>query len=327
MLKSNDKSNSKKVPLNEINNELPKKFSYIGFASFEKRCLSLCKAIEKSRMKKVYILKNSDATANELCQARYAEIEKECHDISSIPVSLEKPAITTSNIVELIKQIQSDNEKRLVVDISTFTHEILAILIFVLFHFKEAFDELVFLYNGAVSYEPWLSKGCKEVRNVIGYPGRFRQNKRQHLIILTGFEHERATRLVEMLEPDKLSLGYGVDPTELTHSDTMSEKKKEFNSWIANIQGMDCITFDFSCTQIQKTINVLVKLIKEYRDYNNIIVPLNTKLSTIATALVGIMNDEVQICYPIPEVYNPAYSEPSENVTLIDMKLFFAKVK
>ena len=85
-----------------------------------------------------------------------------------------------------------------------------------------------------------------------------------------------------------------------------------------NLQGVRHNQFMFSCSEITSTISSLQEILTKFPSDNFIFVPLNTKLSTISTALVALDNPKVQVCYPIPEVYNMSYSEPSDNVSIID---------
>ena len=70
------------------------------------------------------------------------------------------------------------------------------------------------------------------------------------------------------------------------------------------------------------TVNTysLETTVAEKLDDNYILVPLNTKLSTIAATLVGIENRRIQLCYAIPEIYNVNnYAMPGDNATIVDL--------
>lgn len=83
------------------------------------------------------------------------------------------------------------------------------------------------------------------------------------------------------------------------------------------------VDFDFSCRDIQKTVETLSSIISGAPNENYILVPLNTKLSTISTAIVALGNQKIQLCYAVPEVYNYGnYSTPDDKITAIDLKDF-----
>ena len=269
-------------------------------------------------IRNAYIIRNLDSgmkVHNEdyfqgICNKLPNSIPLELHFDNSLEV-LEK-------MQRVVQKLIVEQAKSLVIDISTFTHEVLLIFLRILHVSQNYFESILLIYNGAAKYEPWLSKGCKEVRNVIGYPGSFNPAQKYHLVILTGFEWERATKLVDLLEPDTLWIGIGKDPTNLNHQETMTSFEKDFKNWMENLQGVRHNQFMFSCSEIASTISSLQKILKKFPSENFIFVPLNTKLSTISTALVALDNSRVQVCYPIPEVYNMSYSEPSDNVSIIN---------
>ncbi len=162
------------------------------------------------------------------------------------------------------------------------------------------------------------------MRNVIGYPGRLKPSLKTHLTILSGYEIERATRLIDLLEPDILSLAVGddKDPTETQNKDMMTHFKEYFSSWTKNLR-LDVDTFSFSCSDVEKTANKLIERFQDTKNENHIVVPLNTKLSTIATAFAALSVPDVQVCYSLPEIYNTEhYSEPSDNITIINLNKF-----
>lgn len=164
------------------------------------------------------------------------------------------------------------------------------------------------------------SKGCKDIRNVVGYPGYWNPVYKYHLIVLSGFEQERITGLVEMLEPDSLSLGVCSDSTNDNHNNTILQYREKFDDWARNLQVLKKYEqFNFSCINIEETVKILEKIIISNSKMNYILAPLNTKLSTVAAGIVALKNESIQLCYPIPEAYNIEYAIPSENVTIVDV--------
>ena len=80
--------------------------------------------------------------------------------------------------------------------------------LFLLEFFKEYLGDIYVSYIGAKEYsvneknedDKWLSKGIKEIRTVIGYPGFSDPTKDNHLLILFGFESDRTKRLINEFE-------------------------------------------------------------------------------------------------------------------------------
>ena len=303
---------------------LPEKFVFIGYASFEKRSSIIPLTIEKERIIQAYIFRSKGNYDNESVESINGYLN-DCIDFIELEIS--DSINTAREITNTVKKILLDNNISLVIDITTFTHETLLILLKLIMSNKEKFSCVYCLYNGADKYsvnenldKVWLSKGCKDVRNVIGYPGLIRPVNKNCLIILTGFELERATRLIELIEPDRLLLGNAKDPISPNNAELMQHFKNKFESWKNNYNSINCSSFDFSCKNVENTISVLEEIINTNNEGNNIIVPLNTKLSTIAVGIVAIQNKNIQVCYSIPETYNIRnYSSPSSNITVVSL--------
>ena len=305
-----------KVAKDDINSKIPSNSALICFASFEKRSTSLANSIDSSKLKLSFVFRNVEAPMDNYNLENYKTIcdKLQCE---TIDIQIDNPVGIADGLFRVIQKIITYEIKSLIVDISTFTHEALLMLIKTVNKYNEAFSSLILIYNGASSYSDWLSKGCKAIRNIIGFPGRFNPSYKTHMIILTGFEKERATQLVELFEPDILSIGNGSEPTDENHRATMEGMKQEFSDWFGNL-GIPWTSFEFSCSNIEKTINDIKKEINNKE--NIVLVPLNTKLSTISAALVALNDEQIQLVYPIPEIYNRDYSVPSNHFTILDFK-------
>jgi len=309
----------------EINQYLPDRFMFCGYASFEKRCTTVPLSIEKSRIDKALIFTskhNSDGEAKETIKGYLEDL------VEFVELDIANPVSVARRLTEVARSLFANNPLSLVIDITTFTHENLLMFLKLVSNNKEKFLSVLCLYNGAEEYsgdvpheEVWLSKGCKDVRNVIGYPGLLRPAAKTCLVILTGFELERATKLIEWLEPDSLALGYPSDPTSENHVDIMNYYKHKFDKWQSNYKNNDIPPFQFSSKCVIATVDVLEAIVSGNSDHNYIFVPLNTKLSTVAAAIVAQRHRQIQVCYTIPEIYNVEnYSKPSQNITIFHLE-------
>lgn len=309
-----------KKRLNELNIFMPDRVGFICFASFESRCLSIPRVIDHRKIVKTWVLRNNYGRTAETNKSNFSAIKKIFPNSEGIEFSLKRSDKIADLIYALIKELKISRIEKVIVDISTFTHEVLLILIKALYVSKNDFNKVMFLYNGAYRYSEWLSKGCKDIRNVVGYPGYWNPAYKYHLIVLSGFEQERIAGLVEVLEPDSLSLGVCSDSTNDNHNDTIRQFRKRFDDWARNLQVLKKYErFDFSCIDIEETVRNIEKIIDSNREMNYILAPLNTKLSTVAAGIVALKNETIQLCYPIPEAYNTEYALPSENVTIVDL--------
>ena len=308
-----------KEHISKINDYIPADAAFIGFASFESRCYTIAQMIDNCKLKRSFVFRNVDSPMNLYNASNFKIICEAIEHIDVVEVSLNTPVNVADKMFSTVWEIINSSITNIIVDISTFTHEALLMLLKTLHIHRDSFSSIYLVYNGSSEYSKWLSKGCKDIRNVIGYPGYFNPSYKDHMIILTGFEKERATQLVERFEPDVLSIGNGSEPTDKNHLSTMSAMKDEFTAWFNNL-GTAWAPFDFSCSDITSTIEIIDAEINKGDNENIILVPLNTKLSTISAALIALQNKRVQVVYPVPEIYNPEYSKPSDNFTIVNLK-------
>ena len=312
------------IQLNKLDSHLVDKIDlFICSASFEDRCFKVAEVISKN-IKHVLIFKNKAdiKESNKSIKIKNANYLKSLFKHSEvIPISKSDPFFTSN---QFVKEILKNNKtkRNILVDISTFTHEALLILMKVIDIFKNKEDKVMLAYNPAKDYcfetskkeDKWLSKGIKEIRTVLGYPGSFSPYKKLHLIILVGFEVEKCIKLIEDYEPSILSFGIpnAKDSFGKTIHQVNFQRYKKLLSIYPNIN-----EFKFSCVDPKKTMNQLIKLIEKYPDFNTVIAPMNNKLSTVGAGLAANKIDKVQISYARANLYNTKdYSLASENCVI-----------
>jgi hypothetical protein len=168
--------------------------------------------------------------------------------------------------------------------------------------------------------EKWLTKGILEVNSVFGFSGKIRPSRPYHLVILMGFEVERASSLILEYEPAKISVGYAKQKSSIS-DELYNLNKSRFEELQCEFPGMD--QFEFSCTNINECKSDILAQIKKFSNFNVIVSPMNNKISTVACALAAFDNDEIQLAIAVPAVYNvDNYSEPSNNFYLLDTQDF-----
>ena len=316
-----------KIALEDLPCTLQKRSgAFICCASFESRSKYVADYIKNLNIQKAFIFANQDFHESILHNA------DEIGGLFSvkgktIKTALHAPLETADAITRTIKEIVEIGIDDLIVDITTFTHEMLLIILRLLFLHKNHFQKITCVYTGAKEYsigEPderkWLSKGCKEVRSVIGYPGKIVPGRPTSLLVLVGFEHERAMRMISEMDPEYLLLGKGMSgqTTHKSHKAPM----KIFHSLVQDmVSSRGKITeFEFSCKDPYMTSKVIYDLCENDKDQNHIVVPLNTKISTIGVALAALKNNSIQVCYAEPEHYNfEGYSSPDKYVRVFDL--------
>jgi hypothetical protein len=215
------------------------------------------------------------------------------------------------------------------VDTTTFTHEQLLILLRVLDQLR--INCKIFMgYTGAKTYstntkteDVWLSRGVAQIRSVLGYPGSFAPSKKLHLIVLVGFEHERAATVIEQFEPARLTLMRG-DPEQSVSSDHYATNLRFFEELErfverTELRQADVETCYFSCINPFSARDTVLEKAAMSDNYNIVVCPMNTKISTIGVGLAALQNNKIQIAYARAIEYNEAgYSTPSDMTTIFE---------
>lgn len=308
------------LKLSDLKERTEKYDVFLCSSSFEERCMAVARNINRNTVSKALICHyyGNNHKSNEnfaRLTDMFADKCKEIKLLKSEPLS---------NYDELFSALLESECESVLFDISTFTRETLLIALML---FKQnAFSaiKLQLCYTPAARYsaqnedqtKSWLSKGVNGIRSVIGYPGFSSSLKKTLMIVLVGLEVERAKILIENYEPDKLLLGFAPEDESLNKK--LAEANRGcFNELAQNVG--DYGTFNFSCIDINQTVDVLNQIISKNQDaYNIVISAMNNKLSTIAVAEVSLAHPEVQVCYASTNQYNTeGYSDTEDKVYLI----------
>ena len=164
----------------------------------------------------------------------------------------------------------------------------------------------------------WLSEGIAEIRSVLGFSGDLAIRGGLKLVVLAGFEWDRARRLIDAYDPSMLAIGLGrrADAIEEIHY----EKNEYFVEKLMH-HYPDAIQFEFSCNDAVATAEIIAKQCRDM-SLTPVVAPLNTKISTVGAALAAITDPRIQLCYAQAAVYNCAsYSIPSEYFRVFSISL------
>jgi len=289
---------------------------FICSSSFEERCLSIPFQISKIDYNKVFICYNANHTSN-INNTKYL-LDLFNKKSVEIKFNSERPLSIAENFYLALKNSLTSPKLNIILDITTFTHEALLIIIKILSLFKDRIENLYILYVGAREYsynqkdeDKWLSKGIGNIRTVLGYSGLINPSNSNHLIILFGFEYERTSKLIDTFDSYKVSLGFGSkwESINQNHYKINYERHLKLMQYYPR-----CEKFEFSLTDPYSTKKILIDQISKFPNYNTIIASMNNKISTIGAALVGIKDKNIQLCYVTANQYNiECYSIPSED--------------
>ena len=312
----------KRLALSALRAELAEPFDlFIGSISYEDRCRSILEHLDLSKISVALFSENENHL--ELHVKNAGPIRDLLGSKLKLAlVSTEDPLKTADALLSGL--MAERGARRVLVDISTFTHESLLIL-FRLLGLTHQGAAITFCYSWASEYSvgdpaeaKWLSRGIREVRSVLGYPGRPIPSRRMHLIVLAGFEHERATEIVRRYEPSAVSLGFGYSsaPDSESHH---SVNRERFALLRAFFPGAD--EFRFECFDpSQASAEILVRA-KAHPNHNVVVAPMNTKISTLGAALAATSDLSIQLAYSQAELYNSdGYSRAGEYCYIFDVQ-------
>ncbi len=313
-----------KMKVSSINNYFTDKIDlFICSSSYERRSLLIPKNISYNNIKNCFICMNEDL---EVLVGRNSLLISSFFTKSTlVKLSTKSPLITADNFIKNFTKVISKKPMHVVVDMTTFTHESLLIVIKVLALYRDKISKIQFLYNPARDYSinsktisgKWLSKGIKNIRTVLGYPGKFNPSNKLHFIVILGYEPERTQQLIDKYEPELLTLGFGSKKESINSRlfQINKEKLKKFTNIYKDVD-----IFEISCINPILTKKRIQEQIDKYPNYNVVIAPMNNKISTLGASLLAIEMPEIQICYSSPNIYNvDGYSKASPDCILCDM--------
>ncbi len=295
---------------------------FITSSSFEDRCFVIPRVMSGYPLKTAIVFLNNNESDKIIFNAEI--LSKEIGDVCElVPLDSDSPIKNYIIIETILRKITSKQTRpNLLIDSTTFTHESLLVLLKLVVLKKEHLGSIYFVYVGASEYsinsksddDKWLSKGVQKIRTVIGYPGFTDPTQKNHLMILFGFESERTKRLIEEFEYENISLGFA----DIDHSIQNNHQKINFERHQRLfVEYPKASKFTFSLTDPIEAKNQILQHLKNtrFKNLNTVIAPLNNKISTIGTGLAAIENENIQIAYAKPNIYNiNGYSVPSDDV-------------
>ena len=158
------------------------------------------------------------------------------------------------------------------------------------------------------------------MRSVLGFPGELVPSRKSHLIVLVGFQDERALSLIRQCEPFRVSLGLADEnePATQPHQATNVARFSRLKSILDQVE-----EFQFKGYDAEATASILQEQIAGAPDLNTIIAPMNTKISTVGAASLALRDSTIQLCYAQPNSYNyQNYSVPDDDYYLFQLPAF-----
>lgn len=299
---------------------------FISSSSFEDRCFVIPTLLTTIPLKTAAFFYNNN---------EYLEVIENSEKLTQIlsnsnrhSLNSDHPVATHFKLLLFFKNALDKIKKpNILFDTSTFTHETLLSILKILHMRRNELGNVYITYVGAKEYswnskttdEKWLSKGIKEIRTIIGYSGFTDPTQKNHLVILFGFESERTQKIIEQYEYEFISLGFAnIDSSiQVDHQKINYERHSKLLLEYPNAR-----KFTFSLVDPLQTKKDILEYLKtpELKDLNTVIAPLNNKLSTIGAGLAAIENENIQLAYAKPNLYNVSgYSKPNDDIYLYQL--------
>ena len=277
---------------------------FIVAASFEERASALQYYLSdnyKCEMGIIYV--NEDNSGyEEYLKIIESNLAEKCNVKMIVQMSnhriLEKKNNAMLQIVNYCREYEKNDEVRIAIDITCFSRiDLIILLDYITSYIKNSNIKLI--YSSPLQHGEWLSRGYSEINNIIGFSGIFEVEKPTALVVLSGFEADRPLNFIDVYEPDKIFLGIS-NPAIL---DEFGQRNLLIQKGLFDLSNVSA--FNFSARNIGECLNNLEENIaREINNYNIVIAPLCTKLTTVATFLFAKRHPEVQLAYCYPQEYN-----------------------
>lgn len=311
--------------LSELTSRLPKPLDYLFIsASYEERAYGVCEQLWKGVRAANFLCFNENHLA--YLQQSIDRFKTLVPSINPVQLDSDRPLKIFNNLRNAIEQVKNQGSSHVGIDITCFTREALAIFIYLVRRELPKGSLVTAFYQKAGEYGRsrkggWLTEGIREVRTVLGYTGSISLSSDTHLIILPGFEYERAQEIVDAVHPTRISLGHAA--IEDSISTTLNLDHDTFMKRLEALYlGPSFDRFDFSCVDPFKTRDNLLKVIQTSSKQNIVVACLNTKPVAFGVCLAALGQPSIQLVYAQPVCYNiKDYSKPLGEVVFFSIPI------
>lgn len=280
-------------------------------SSFEERTTKVSSLLDTSyRTTNSFIFRYDEQTLTDLRDTNLERLKQILtkHSENTLQIDCDR-----YNPVEGIYKLQDHCEEHsiqlrkanITIDITTFTKQ--CFLILLKFIEKQKPKSVRLFYTEPEDYAPrWgkpLTYGLIDITSVPSYGGHHYQEKETFLILLGGYEGDRAYAIWEKLTPHKTLVLIG----KPSFKDPWEGRVEKFNKKLLSKLSSDSIA-NVAALNPFEVAETLSSVIKEYSEgFNIIISPLGPKPQVIGCYLAAKKCPDVQIVYAVPKRYEEEY--------------------
>lgn len=313
---ASDVNGSEHCSLDALPSRLDGRFEHLVVsATYEERALQVWQTLRSHVRGRKFVCHNANHSS--YLKERVDAFRTEDPKSELVSLNSDLPLQTFDAIREMIEDLRKSGPCHVAIDLTGFTREALAILLYLGRQQLVPGSTMVCVYHKAGGYgrSPgggWLSQGVREIRSVLGYSGQMRLGAECHLVLLPGFEVERAKEIVDVVRPTRISLGNA--PAARSVSGELHDVATGFLRRLEALSsGTAMDKFEFSSVDPYFTKGRVLEIVDSSVGKNVVLACLNAKPATVGACLAAMERPATQLVYAQPIAYNiGAYSTPSQ---------------
>jgi hypothetical protein len=284
---------------------------FVACASFEDRTTAVASKLSPDyRISTSFVFKYDEKDRTALRDQNFERLVNSLvpHSENVLPIVCDHhdPLDGISKIHDLCKAKRiALHSRSITIDITTFTKQYLLVLL--KFIEKQAPKSTRLFYTEpedyAVKWDKPLSYGLIDIVSVPSYGGHFSVEKESLLILMLGYEGDRAYAIWERFTPHKTIVAVG----RPSFKDYWEGRVEEFNRKLVSKLPRDAVCYFHTLDPFEVSKN-LDNLIERHSDRFNICVsPLGPKPQVVGCYLSVRRHPDVQIVYAIPKFHEEEY--------------------
>jgi hypothetical protein len=191
--------------------------------------------------------------------------------------------------------------RSVLIDISTMPREVIW---WTCSFLRSALCEVRYVYYPPTSYsDEWITRDTDSPRLVYQHSGLSAFGKQTCLMLLTGFDTDRANQMIQFFEPTLVSIGLQTGSQFDNETKNIASTRRALaRSPVTEYFEVDAYSADRGYSAIAQATEVLG------REYNVVAASLGPKPSAIAMYQVHLRNPEMALAYAPSRQFNPKYS-------------------
>ncbi len=284
---------------------------FIGCASFEDRCLGVLSLMAPDhRFDHSFLCVYDDFSEARRTNVKTMTESLKAHGpLSVLDASEENPSRSIAELLTQVRAIVSRSGARVTLDISTFTKRHLLLLLHGLDD-AGIWDSLRILYTEPKEYVVDMyvpmSMGIKEVAPIPTFTNLRPSDKPVLLVIMLGYEGDRAMALFQSIEPNETML---LVPKP-AYRPEWEGRTEELNNQLVTLLGEDSIAYADSRdpVQVKTALGSILGTRYPTKDWTCLVSPLGTKPQTVGLYCFWRENpDSCAVVYAQPLKHNERY--------------------